>query len=151
MSEKEEDYLKAIYIISEERGFARSMEIAEKLDVKPASVTDMLKKLQIKGLVKYEKYRGILLTKKGREIGKKLMRKWEILKNFFKIFGVEEENAEKIADRVEHYLVDESFSKIEKFVEFIGEFKENPKWLEHFHEFVRNGELPNCERLKKIK
>ncbi len=149
MSEKEEDYLKAIYEIVKNRGFARSVEIAEKLNVKPSSVTDMLKKLQDKGLIKYEKYRGILITEEGKKIGEKLIKRSEILKDFFVIFGVKEENARKIAHRAEHYIDDDSFDKIEKFVKFIGEFRENPRWLEHFQEFIKTGKLPECERLKK--
>ncbi len=149
MSEKEEDYLKAIYKIVEQRGFARSIEIAEMLDVKPASVTDMLKKLQGKGFVIYEKYRGIILTPRGREIAKKLYERERIIEEFFQIFGLKGENAGILANKVEHYIDDESFSRIKKFVDFVRSFKSNPKWLEHFNEFIKTGKLPECERIKK--
>ncbi len=149
MSEKEEDYLKVIYEIVSNRGFARPIEIAEALKVRPASVTDMLKKLQEKGLVVYEKYRGILITKKGEKIAKKLIHRSEILNRFFRIFGVSDENSFEIANRVEHYIDDNSFQKIEKFVEFVESFKENPKWLEHFRRFIETGKLPECERVRK--
>ncbi len=149
MSEKEEDYLKSIYKIILRRGFARPIEIAEDLGVRPASVTDMLKKLQEKGLIIYEKYRGIRITEKGEKIAKKLIYRSEILTRFFKIFGVSEENSVEMANRVEHYIDDVSFQKIEKFVEFVESFKENPKWLEHFREFIETGKLPKCERLRK--
>ena len=149
MSEKEEDYLKVIYKIVSKRGFARPIEIAEALGVKPASVTDMLKKLQEKDLIIYEKYRGILITSGGEKIAKKLLHRSEILIKFFKIFGVQENNAEKIAHHVEHYIEDSSFQKIEKFVEFMDSFGENPKWLEHFRKFIETGKLPECDRIKK--
>ena len=149
MSEKEEDYLKVIYEIVSKRGFARPIEIADELSVKPASVTDMLKRLQDKGLVIYEKYRGILITPEGEKIAKKLIHRSDVLINFFKIFGVQENNAEKIANHVEHYIEDSSFQRIEKFVEFVNSFSENPKWLEHFRDFLETGKLPECERIKK--
>ncbi len=149
MSEKEEDYLKAIYKIVSKRGFARSIEIAEALGVKPASVTDMLKKLQDKGLIIYEKYRGVLITSEGEKIAKKLLHRAEILIKFFRIFGVQDDNAEKIAHHVEHYIEDSSFQKIEKFVEFVDSFSENPRWIEHFRTFIETGKLPECDRIKK--
>ena len=151
MSEKEEDYLKAIYKIVRDRGFARSVEISEILDVRPASVTDMLKKLQSKGFVIYEKYRGIRLTEKGKKIAKKLYEREMIINEFFQIFGVDEENARIMANKVEHYIDDESFDKIEKFVTFMRSFKSNPRWLEHFNEFIKTGKLPECERIQKSK
>ncbi|NPA74764.1 MAG: metal-dependent transcriptional regulator [Euryarchaeota archaeon] len=149
MSEKEEDYLKVIYQICEKRGFARSVEISEALNVRPASVTDMLKRLQDKGLINYEKYRGIMITESGKKLAKKLIHRGEIIKEFFSIFGVDEDNADTIANKVEHYIDDESFDRIEKFVKFVDSFKENPRWLEHFQEFIKTGELPECERMRQ--
>jgi len=149
MSEKEEDYLKVIYVISKDRGFARSVEIAEALNVKPASVTDMLKKLQEKGLINYEKYRGIVITSAGARIAKSLLHRNEVIRDFFEIFGVESNNAESIANKIEHYIDEESFDRIEKFVKFVESFKENPRWIEHFQEFMETGKLPECERLRQ--
>ncbi len=149
MSEKEEDYLKVIYELSKNKGYVRSIEISESLNVKPASVTDMLKKLQDKGYIKYEKYRGIVITESGERIARKIVHRWEIIRQFFEIFGVNEENAESIANKVEHYIDDDSFERIEKFVKFVDSFKENPKWLEHFQEFIKSGKLPDCDKIQK--
>ncbi len=148
MSEKEEDYLKVIYKIVSKRGFARSVEISDALSVSAASVTDMLKKLQGKGLVIYEKYRGILLTFRGEKVARELVEKERIIEEFFSIFGVTQKNAEIMANKVEHYIDSESFSRIKKFVEFIRSFQGNPRWLEHFNEFIRTGKLPPCERIE---
>ncbi len=149
MSEKEEDYLKVIYELSKNKGYVRSIEISEALNVKPASVTDMLKKLQDKGYIKYEKYRGIVISAAGERIAKKIVHRWDVIRQFFEIFGVNEENAESIANKVEHYIDDDSFERIEKFVKFVDSFKENPKWLEHFQEFIKSGKLPNCDKIQK--
>ncbi len=147
MSEKEEDYLKAIYLLCDRKGFARSVEISEMLGVRPASVTDMLKRLQEKGLVHYEKYRGIIITQRGRVLAEKLIHRNRVIRKFFGVFGVSEENAELIANKVEHYIDDENFDRIEKFVSFIESFGENPRWLEHFQEFIETGKLPDCQRM----
>jgi Mn-dependent DtxR family transcriptional regulator len=149
MSEKEEDYLKAIYEICRSKGFARSVEISERLNVKPSSVTDMLKRLQDKGLIHYEKYRGIIITESGKELAEKLIHRNNVLTEFFTVFGVSNENADKIANKVEHYIDDESFDRIEKFVKFIESFGENPRWLEHFQNFIETGKLPECERMRQ--
>ncbi|MEM7802410.1 MAG: metal-dependent transcriptional regulator, partial [Chloroflexota bacterium] len=64
-----EDYLKSIYLLSElsdPQGRASTTQIAERLEIRPASVTDMLKKLSDKDLISYVKYKGVSLTEKGR-------------------------------------------------------------------------------------
>ena len=149
MSEKEEDYVKVIYQLCKQRGFARSVEISEALNVKPASVTDMLKKLQDKQYINYEKYRGIMITHKGKTLAEKLIHREKILREFFETFGVNCDNAKTIANKVEHYIDDDSFNHIEKFTKFIESFEQNPRWLEHFKEFIETGKLPECDKIQK--
>ncbi len=149
MSEKEEDYLKTIYELCERKNFARPVEIAEKLGVKPSSVTDMLKKLQDKGLIHYEKYRGMYLTAQGKMLAQKLIHRGHTISRFFEIFGVSKKSAGIIANKVEHYIDDASFERIEKFVSFVESFGENPKWLEHFQIFIETGKLPECEKIQR--
>ncbi len=62
-----EDYLEIIYLMFEEKGYARATDIAEHLDVLPSSVTKMMKRLDRQGLGVYEKYRGFVLTSKGKK------------------------------------------------------------------------------------
>ena len=59
-----EDYIEVIYSLVKNKGYARSADIAEKLEVYPSTVTKMLKKLDVEGYIVYEKYRGIALTEK---------------------------------------------------------------------------------------
>ena len=66
---REEDYLEAIYNIMHRKGYARTTDIADALDVKPSSVTEMLQKLDSKGLIEYRKYEGATPTEKGQKIG----------------------------------------------------------------------------------
>ena len=63
-----EDYLEVIYNITEEGRRAKTNDISIRLDVKPASVTEMLQRLDKEGLVFYKKYDGVTLTKRGKKL-----------------------------------------------------------------------------------
>jgi DtxR family Mn-dependent transcriptional regulator len=81
-SQSEENYLKAIYHLGNpsQKGVSTS-DIANKLDTKASSVSDMIKKLSDKKLVVYKKYYGVNLTKKGKLIAASVVRKhrlWEV-------------------------------------------------------------------------
>ena len=72
----EENYLKAIYKLTEQVGSEVSTNaIAEKMSTKAASVTDMLKKLSDKKLINYQKYQGVTLTSKGEKVSLSVIRK----------------------------------------------------------------------------
>src|SRR5215213_11287609 len=67
-SQTAEDYLERIHELIQEKGYARVVDIASSLDLKLASVTSMVQKLDQLGYVNYEKYRGLVLTEKGKAI-----------------------------------------------------------------------------------
>ena len=71
-SQSAEDYLERIHELIEEKGYARVVDIASSLKVKQASVTSMVQKLGELGYLNYEKYRGLILTDKGREVARKI-------------------------------------------------------------------------------
>jgi DtxR family Mn-dependent transcriptional regulator len=100
----EENYLKAIYKLSERAPDSITTNaIAEVLETKAASVTDMIKKLSDKKLLKYEKYRGVALTEKGRLIAVETVRKhrlWETFLHEKLEFGWDE--VHDIAEQLEH-------------------------------------------------
>ncbi|MBC7114048.1 MAG: DtxR family transcriptional regulator, Mn-dependent transcriptional regulator [Archaeoglobi archaeon] len=117
LSKSVEDYLETILKIVREKGYARVKDIAEELDVRPASVTEMLNKLSSEGLVNYEKYSGVTLTDEGRERAEKINRVHETLKKLLILIGVPEEIAEEDACKIEHVLHEETVKKIVKLVE----------------------------------
>lgn len=82
MTLSEEDYIKAIYHLGELDGKpVATNAIAEQMDTKPSSVTDMIKKLSEKSLVNYKKYQGVSLSEKGRLVALSIIRKhrlWEV-------------------------------------------------------------------------
>jgi Mn-dependent DtxR family transcriptional regulator len=99
-----EDYIEQIYILIEEKGYARVSDIAEALSVHPSSVTKMVQKLDKDEYLVYEKYRGLVLTAKGKKIGKRLVYRHELLEQFLRIIGVDEENIYRDVEGIEHHL-----------------------------------------------
>src|SRR6478735_10026655 len=86
-----EDYIEQIYILIEDKGYARVSDIAEALSVHPSSVTKMVQKLDKDEYLIYEKYRGLILTPKGKKIGKRLVFRHQLLEDFLEIIGVNPE------------------------------------------------------------
>ena len=82
-SQSAEDYLERIHELIEDKGYARVVDIASSLKVKQASVTSMVQKLGEAGYLKYEKYRGLILTNKGREVARRIHSRHETLSRFF--------------------------------------------------------------------
>ena len=82
-SQSAEDYLERIHELIEEKGYARVVDIASSLEVKQASVTSMVQKLGDLGYLNYEKYRGLVLTEKGKKIATNIQRRHETLSRFF--------------------------------------------------------------------
>ncbi|MDP6279840.1 MAG: metal-dependent transcriptional regulator, partial [Nitrospinota bacterium] len=89
-----EHYLRSIYDLQEEKGYARVTDIAEKLGVAKPAVSAALKTLRTTGLVDHRVYESVLLTEKGKERAKSVSGKFSILFQFLtEVLGVEEEQA----------------------------------------------------------
>ncbi|MFP4006178.1 MAG: metal-dependent transcriptional regulator [Candidatus Hadarchaeia archaeon] len=149
LSSSNEDYLEAIYLLTEEEDEVGASDIASFLDVKLPSVSEMVRKLSEKGLVNYEKYGGISLTQRGEEIATEVSRRHDDLMSFLKLLGVNDESARIDACKVEHVLSQESVEKLRNFLKFVDEAPEKPTWLEHYKHFVKTGEHPECDRKDK--
>lgn len=120
LSQTEENYLKAIYSIGLSN--AKSINttlIAKKLETKPSSVTDMIKKLAEKEFIHYEKYKGVSLTQKGKKIAVEIIRKhrlWEVFLVNKLQFNWDE--VHEIAEQLEHIKSETLVSKLEEFLDF---------------------------------
>jgi DtxR family Mn-dependent transcriptional regulator len=145
-SETLERYVEAVRDLQGWRRRARTKDIARKLKVKEASVTEMLRRLKKRGLVEYEPYRGAALTRKGNRLAGELTRKHNTLAEFLKVLGVNEKTAEADACRIEHIVDQKTMEKLRKFLRFIEEAPEKPQWLDHYRYFVKTGKHPECER-----
>ncbi|CCF15652.1 iron dependent repressor, N-terminal DNA binding domain protein [Brevibacillus laterosporus GI-9] len=116
-----EDYLERIYSLIDTKGYARVSDIAEALEVHPSSVTKMVQKLDKDNYLVYEKYRGLVLTAKGKKVGKRLVRRHALLEDFLKLIGVDQDLIYKDVEGIEHHLSWESIASIEYLVQFLKE------------------------------
>ncbi|MFP7493656.1 transcriptional regulator MntR [Terribacillus saccharophilus] len=124
-----EDYIEQIYILMEQKGYARVSDIAENLQVHPSSVTKMVQKLDKDEYLKYEKYRGLILTDKGERVGKRLVYRHQLLEDFLRIIGVEEGNIYNDVEGIEHHLSWNSIERIGNLVEYFQSSKERQEAL----------------------
>ncbi|MCX2429737.1 metal-dependent transcriptional regulator [Pedobacter sp. GR22-10] len=120
----EENYLKIIYHLAEKTGNVQTNAIAEQMQTKPASVTDMIKKLAEKGFVDYIKYQGVTLTEKGKNAAIEIVRKHRL----WEVFLVDKLNfkwdeVHDVAEELEHI---KSTALIERLDEFLGFPKSDP-------------------------
>ncbi|WP_339062427.1 transcriptional regulator MntR [Tepidibacillus marianensis] len=132
-----EDYLERIYSLIQEKGYARVSDIAEALDVQPSSVTKMIQKLDKDEYLIYEKYRGLILTSKGENIGQKLVDRHAVLTEFLRIVGIENEDLiYRDVEGIEHHLSWESIDAIQRLVDY---FKQNTEFMAQYHQFKQEG------------
>ncbi len=129
-----EDYIEQIYLLIESKGYARVSDIAEALSVHPSSVTKMVKKLDKDGYLNYEKYRGLILTAKGKKIGKRLVYRHELLEQFLGIIGVDEENIYDDVEGIEHHLSWNSIDRIGDVVQYFEGDKKREDALKEVRE-----------------
>ena len=107
LSRSVEDYLKAIYGISEQGGAASTSAIAEALEIQPASVTGMVKRMAESGLLEHVPYRGVRLTEKGSREALRVLRRHRILETYLCAFlGYTWDDVHEEAERLEHAVSD---------------------------------------------
>lgn len=130
-----EEYLELIYDLEEKQGLAQTGTIAAEMDVKPPSVTEMLRKLDKEGFVNYKSYSGATLTPHGRKIAGKLMKKHRIIEDFLIMIGIDEKQSEIDACQIEHHMSEKSIRQLENFVEFLKNDPGEMKCLEQFRKY----------------
>lgn len=125
MTHSEENYLKAIYHLTVQlEAEVSTNAIAEMMETKASSVTDMLKKLADKALINYIKYQGVSLTEKGRHAAKMIVRKHRL----WEVFLVEKlsftwDEVHDIAEQLEHIKSEQLINKLD---DFLGNPTEDP-------------------------
>jgi len=134
-SQSAEDYLERIHELIEQKGYARVVDIASTLKVKQASVTSMVQKLAEAGYLQYEKYRGLVMTDKGREVARKIQNRHVTLSRFFSLFGLDAETQHQDIEGIEHHL---SPATVEVLADLAQFFEKHPETLRSFQR-SRNG------------
>jgi DtxR family transcriptional regulator, Mn-dependent transcriptional regulator len=136
MTRRNEDLLEAIYEISRNKGYAKSRDIAAALKITPATVTDGFKRLQDAGLVNYEPYGGVTLTKEGLKIAERTTQSHLMLCHLLELAGVDPLLADHDACIMEHGLSKDSYQKLLDVVDFIEEICKDPKIQKLFLKMV---------------
>ena len=112
-----EDYLETMLMLREERGFIRSVDVAERLGVTRPSVSYAVKRLRENGYITMEADGRIALSAAGLAIAERMYTRHQLLTDFFRSLGVPEGIAREDACKVEHELSDASFDAICKLME----------------------------------
>jgi len=108
-----EDYLERILELINTKGYARVVDIAQSLKISQASVTNMVQRLDGEGLLKYEKYRGLVLTASGEALAKNITRRHQLLSDFLRLFGLDEEVIFHDVEGMEHHISPPTLRAIE--------------------------------------
>ena len=120
LSQAEENYLKAIYSLdTESKSVVSTNLIANKIQTKASSVTDMIKKLSEKELVKYKKYQGVRLSDNGRKIATSIVRKHRLWECFLvDKLNFSWDEVHDIAEQLEHIQSEALINSLDAFLEF---------------------------------
>ncbi|MCM1338943.1 MAG: metal-dependent transcriptional regulator [Muribaculaceae bacterium] len=125
-----EDYLEEIYIAHLNNAPLKGAELARKLNISRASVSEALSRLVKKNLIKYNSYEAISLTPEGFNEAKKVYEKHYIIKNFFEtVLAIPSKEAGENACKIEHIISPNILDKMTKFTEFC---KKNPMISDQF-------------------
>jgi Mn-dependent DtxR family transcriptional regulator len=99
-----EDYLERILELINSKGYARVVDIAAALEISQASVTNMVQRLDAEGLLKYEKYRGLILTAAGKNLARKIAYRHKLLTDFLTLLGLDERVIYHDVEGMEHHI-----------------------------------------------
>ena len=117
VSENVEEYLECIWELTQDGTPARTTDIAKRMKISPASVTEMLQKLDAAGYIVYEKYKGAMLTEEGNRIGATIKRRHRLLERFLvDVLGIDRDRSHEEACRLEHMISDESEKRISEIM-----------------------------------
>ena len=113
----EENYIKSIYHLQQQTETVTTNSLANELQTRPASVTDMLKKLQTKKLLQYEKYKGFRLNATGNKVALSIVRRHRLWEYFLVTkLGLEWDKVHAIAEELEHVSSVELIQKLDTFL-----------------------------------
>jgi len=115
-----EDYLERISELIKTKGYARVVDIAAELKISQASVTTMVQRLDAEGLLNYEKYRGMVLTDAGEAVAARIAHRHELLTQFLRQLGLDEDVITRDVEGMEHHVSPETFAALERLTELLS-------------------------------
>ena len=143
-----EDYLETIFLIVQKKQAARAKDIADQLKVKASSVTSALRLLSEKGLINYAPYDIITLTTEGEQLARDVLKRHRTLYDFLKnVLGIDEQEAEIGACKLEHSISPVVLDRLISFVDFVEHCpRVGTQWIREFDSFCLRGSMgENCE------
>jgi DtxR family Mn-dependent transcriptional regulator len=143
-----EDYLEAIFWIIQSKGASRAKDIAERLGVKASSVTGALQALKEKKYVNYVPYDIVTLTARGLKIAEKVVRRHQILQEFFvEVLGIDADIADEGACKLEHGIPLPIVEKLVDFMEFVEVCPRAGKdWVQNFIDECKTDKKQDCDK-----
>lgn len=131
-----EDYLERILELINTKGYARVVDIAHGLKISQASVTNMVQRLDAEGLLKYEKYRGLILTASGEALAKNITRRHQLLTDFLRLLGLDEDVIYHDVEGMEHHISPPTLRAIEALT---TQLQRQPALLARVQQSVESG------------
>jgi DtxR family transcriptional regulator, Mn-dependent transcriptional regulator len=142
ISDSMENYLEVILDLEKTQRVARGKDIAEKLEIQRGSVSGALKSMEEKGLIHYEPYGFITLTRNGKKLAGEISRKHQVLKDFFlNVLWIDPDTAERTACRMEHGIDQKTLERLVCFIEYIHKCpRAGEDWIKSFVRFCESDE-----------
>lgn len=136
-----EDYLGIVLEFQREKRFARVSDISSTLGVAKSAVTVALQSLSAKGMLNYQPYEPVTLTREGQNRAEAILLRRRIILSFLQdVLAIEPRQAESITCKMEHAIAPPALEKFVGFLVFIGARSGRRKtWLNEFQSFTRNG------------
>jgi DtxR family Mn-dependent transcriptional regulator len=115
----EENYLKALFTLSKDKGSVSVNDLSQHLNIKMPTVTNMMKKMALKKLVHYESYKPLILTKKGKKEAALIIRKHRLTEMYLvEKMGFGWEEVHNIAEQIEHIKSPKLFAKMAELLDY---------------------------------
>lgn len=128
----QEDYLEAIWVLTQQKGYARVTDLAERLAINPASASKMVRRLHEAGLLTYERYRGFAFTPEGKRQGRLLYARHQILERFLTHLAIgSADDIHRVVEGIEHHFDVPRLRQVERLVHYIDN---HPDWWSQFSE-----------------
>lgn len=137
----QEDYLKAIWVLVAEKGYARVSDVADRLGVSTASASKMVQRLSEQGLLSYERYRGFSVTALGDREGRALYDRQGVLERLLARLRIgPSERIHRIVEGMEHHL---DADAVRRFASLVAYIDAHPAWWAEFRDAVLPCEAPD--------
>ncbi|HWX22996.1 MAG TPA: iron dependent repressor, metal binding and dimerization domain protein [Candidatus Binatia bacterium] len=133
-SESTEDHLERIQELVDQKGYARVADIAASLRLSRSAVSNMVRRLAVRGFVNYEKYRGFTLTPEGRAVATHIKVRHETLADLLHLLGLSPETVEQEVEVIEHHLKPDTLRVFSNLVRF---WQSHPDELHSFLDYSR--------------